>query len=416
MSIGDDRTPIGRELTVAGNGTSELKTITREELYEMVWAEPAVKVAARLGISDVAVAKLCKKLSVPKPPVGYWAKKEAGKDLPIPPLPELQEGGVAQIEIQQTAKADQLSDLDADKQPVWKQWAEKQQRIDKPPAGPLFKSICKSAFSKKVDDRSSHSPFRIYVCEECVGRAVALAYSIGKAMLDLGATVERSGRWGNPLLYRYLGQEFGFEFSERREQGWRVWDKSGKHYSHIWPHSTREAMKKSTDRASRILVGTGEISVSLVGIYIPGLRREWRDSSRALVESCFPEILFATLKAIHIGQRNADEQGRQERDALERKKPIALDRLRLAHLTECLEAWREVQDIRAFALDVERDIENAGDATGQKAEWLLWLQKTAASLDPVVNGRVFRTFTSDEIERKAKEYGLKDWFDSMHDK
>lgn len=85
-------------------------------------------------------------------------------------------------------------------------------------------------------------------------------------------------------------------------------------------------------------------------------------------------------------------------------------------MTECLEAWREVQDIRAFALDVERDIENAGDATGQKAEWLLWLQKTAASLDPVVNGRVFRTFTSDEIERKAKEYGLKDWFDSMHDK
>ena len=33
-----------------------------------------VQVAKLLGVSDVAVAKRCKRLGVEKPPRGYWAK------------------------------------------------------------------------------------------------------------------------------------------------------------------------------------------------------------------------------------------------------------------------------------------------------------------------------------------------------
>lgn len=55
------------------------KRPSREELFEMVWSEPATKVAAQLGISDVALGKLCSKLQVPKPSRGYWARVEAGQ-------------------------------------------------------------------------------------------------------------------------------------------------------------------------------------------------------------------------------------------------------------------------------------------------------------------------------------------------
>jgi len=45
-------------------------------------------VAKRYGVSDVAIAKACALLDIPKPPRGYWAKKAAGQKLPIrPPLP-----------------------------------------------------------------------------------------------------------------------------------------------------------------------------------------------------------------------------------------------------------------------------------------------------------------------------------------
>ena len=54
-------------------------TISRQELYKLVWSKPVVKIAKEFGISDVAVAKICKKMNIPKPGLGYWAKKKYGK-------------------------------------------------------------------------------------------------------------------------------------------------------------------------------------------------------------------------------------------------------------------------------------------------------------------------------------------------
>ena len=60
----------------------------RQRLYGEVWTEPTQQVAKRYGVSDVAIAKACALLDIPKPPRGYWAKKAAGQKLPNrPPLP-----------------------------------------------------------------------------------------------------------------------------------------------------------------------------------------------------------------------------------------------------------------------------------------------------------------------------------------
>jgi hypothetical protein len=50
----------------------------REELFEAVWSTPMRKLAQRYGISDVGLAKVCRKLSIPLPGLGYWAKIAAG--------------------------------------------------------------------------------------------------------------------------------------------------------------------------------------------------------------------------------------------------------------------------------------------------------------------------------------------------
>jgi hypothetical protein len=51
----------------------------REVLYQKVWSTPMRSLAKEYGISDVGLAKVCKKLHVPLPGKGYWAKKAAGK-------------------------------------------------------------------------------------------------------------------------------------------------------------------------------------------------------------------------------------------------------------------------------------------------------------------------------------------------
>jgi len=73
--------------------------LTREELYEMVWEQPVTKVAAELEISDVAVAKICRKYKIPVPGRGYWAKVAVGKPVKTISLPKLANPNLDQIQI-----------------------------------------------------------------------------------------------------------------------------------------------------------------------------------------------------------------------------------------------------------------------------------------------------------------------------
>lgn len=62
----------------------------REELYRKVWERPLLKVAEEYGVSAVALGKTCRKLSVPVPGRGHWAKLAYGKEgVKKPPLPKL---------------------------------------------------------------------------------------------------------------------------------------------------------------------------------------------------------------------------------------------------------------------------------------------------------------------------------------
>ena len=61
--------------------------ITRKDLYERVWAEPIQKLSKEYGLSDVGLAKVCRRYDIPIPPRGHWAKKQAGKRVAQPPLP-----------------------------------------------------------------------------------------------------------------------------------------------------------------------------------------------------------------------------------------------------------------------------------------------------------------------------------------
>lgn len=67
------------------------RELSREELFALVWERPTSEIAKDLGISDVAVGKLCEKLQVPKPPRGYWARVEAGQTPRRPALKAFRE-------------------------------------------------------------------------------------------------------------------------------------------------------------------------------------------------------------------------------------------------------------------------------------------------------------------------------------
>lgn len=66
--------------------------ITREDLYELVWSKPMIKVAEQFDVSGSYMARVCSVLRVPRPERGYWAKLAYGKAPTPQPLPEAHPG------------------------------------------------------------------------------------------------------------------------------------------------------------------------------------------------------------------------------------------------------------------------------------------------------------------------------------
>lgn len=76
---------------------SERVVLQRERLYAEAWKTPIRRLAKKYGMSDVGLAKVCRRMDIPLPPRGYWAKHAYGHRLKKQPLPALKEKAVAQV-------------------------------------------------------------------------------------------------------------------------------------------------------------------------------------------------------------------------------------------------------------------------------------------------------------------------------
>jgi hypothetical protein len=73
--------------------------LKRDDLYKLVWSESVHKLSKQHGLSDVGLAKACRKMGIPLPGRGYWAMKASGRSMPITPLPPVTENTIRQVTI-----------------------------------------------------------------------------------------------------------------------------------------------------------------------------------------------------------------------------------------------------------------------------------------------------------------------------
>ncbi len=55
------------------------QTVTRKQLYDLVWSLPFTKLAKTYAISDVGLRKICVKMEIPLPKSGHWEKVRFNK-------------------------------------------------------------------------------------------------------------------------------------------------------------------------------------------------------------------------------------------------------------------------------------------------------------------------------------------------
>lgn len=93
-------------------------TVTRQRLYQQVWSIPMQKLAKEFGLSDVSLAKLCRRHRVFVPGRGYWARLAAGQKARRLPLPTSQDPRFDTIEIQPSERQAMEGEAMEERQPI----------------------------------------------------------------------------------------------------------------------------------------------------------------------------------------------------------------------------------------------------------------------------------------------------------
>jgi hypothetical protein len=367
----------------------------RDKLYEEVWAEPVRTVAVRYGVSDVALAKACRRLKVPLPGVGYWAKRKAGKAPARPPLPKLSPEEHAHLEwtscYRAQQRAQQGSPMVSPEQNTGgkKLEVEVEERLVHPhPLVAEARALLRQPGRRVRFPSFPEEPcLDIDVSRAALSRALRIMNALLKALEVQGYVVENTAPERTTSYYNEARLIPGFT----RVRVGEDWIKFGlaESFTRVEVHVPLDWAKEWGGYSiDRVREGTGELSL-VVRDAPSGLRRTWNDGKKQRVEDCLgPFISYLPLIAEGLKERRLEaERCHQRRMEEERRRQgveakRAEEERRRKELTEALNRWRLAREIRAFVGEVKQRVGAAGLAE-QLSERLDWSLAYADAVDPI---------------------------------
>ncbi len=359
----------------------------RKELYDLVWAQPVTKVAKQFGVSDVAIAKACRKLKVPLPGRGYWAKKVNGYAVHTVPLPKAK--NIPQVSKPQPRAPGERPPVDP----------EDQQEIDR------IESLLRSgALLPEKEHPSEQHPalsrtskearlaaddwrhllilpkgcLDVRVTKDSVDRALFLMGSIFRVCERNGIKVlagdERTG-------IEHLDETVKFGIVEKVKQFELPPLPPGKYeYRHRYAG-------KPIDFAP-----TGILSLEIHEY--TDLRKNWNDTKHRKLEEAIDEFVALLMKTAVVLHRRTEERRREEREKQERiaayeklQSEVRQEDKRVRDLLKMTENWKRAQTIREFLLIYRNQLESEQqpiEAGSELEKWLDWAEQQADRLDPLV--------------------------------
>jgi hypothetical protein len=384
--------------------------LNRETLYELIWSRPMSEAAKQYGLSDVGLAKICRRLNIPIPGRGYWAKKEAGRAPSRPPLPALGKNEQSEVVVtRHELPAPEPTQLSESERLIAFEMAPENRITVDPTQSIQHLLVARTEKSLRAAKRDETGLVRPRA-KSCLDVQVAPA-SFDWAARILDALAQALEARGIPLV---AGDD---------DSGGRVT---------VLGVSHEVALEESTDRKVRELTPaekkaqqrdpwlyrtpqydytpTGRLTLRIKG-YGCGERRSWSDGKQQRLEDCLNAFIIGLIH-VAVRQRAQElewERQRREWEAEERRRREAerqrrLEEARAQALQMQLSAWQKSQQVRAYVEAVRRTaIEQHGaiEPGSDLERWLTWTREYADRLDPLRKGPAnFRLVESDA------EYGL----------
>jgi hypothetical protein len=375
--------------------------LTREELYERVWTKPTTKVAKELGISDVALAKICTKLNVPKPPLGYWRQVEVGQRVRKPPLPKASRTGRNEIWIRATEKKIQVDTQDPALAELLKFERDPANKIivrdSLRNAHPLVAQTRDALANGRTDEYGRVWPdhpkghhLDIRVSKNCLRRALLILNALLKGLESRGFSIEPAKDGWRTTRIIAGGVEVRFYLMEKVDRSERV-------------ASPKEKKEHYGYQPRWLFTPTGKL-IFAIDTYQDVGKKRWADKKATPLEQQLNDVVIGVLTAAaasRVEEARRKEEERRRADEQRRREELARiqaeEEKRQAALELEVDLWTTSRNILAFLEACEEAI--AGrfgpvEPDSREGNWLLWARTYANRLNPLKNGRLERAINS----------------------
>jgi hypothetical protein len=421
-----------------GDDEEERLTLSREDLYELAWSKPISELAKDFGISDVGLAKRCRRLGVPLPGRGYWARIDAGQKPYRPKLPlresqRRDQNALTVITVEPREEEERPPTTEETQDGAWlaerlafEQRPENAVVVEQPPSRwdpvvRIYRDNLRAEVKEVLASRAAHErheklpewrkqrdwnndgykwrsmvgrgqrlldyhkPRAFRVTMETLERALAITNAIATAGKARGFVLRDDEKEGRITVVGHTA-ELQFRVTEQLETKLRPssWRK-GETEKYKVPTGRLRITMADGWREGPIFEDKGNVKLEtrlnrfFTALYKP-IVKQWQDARETKIRR--EEERLAELRRAEAEKIRAEEE---RKSAAERRKRDAL----------CAEAqkWENAQRIRAYVKCVRDvasgdsnqgafDVEEPGRDRESSAAWVVWALRVADELDP----------------------------------
>lgn len=323
------------------------RTLTRQELYDLVWSTPITELADQFAISDRGLAKICLRHQIPVPGRGYWAKIEAGQSANKTPLWRIENPGIETVRIGGlTTDVNPYVAFAINATRAAKQTLQKERKAPKGsntpaktrdlaaiaiPERPLHSSLREFAkeLSSAVTDRTGALNVRwVKIHRDSIHRVIAFLNALAHQIEPQGITF--AGR-NSRVAFKKDDALVDFEITSPKKRVTTETSYGWKHYENVF---------------------VGRLAFRIFG-RAQGVKSNWVDTDHRKIETSISQIIESYRINLDV-QQTYDEKERAERllrEHLQHRRDLAEKRAareeaRLEFLRSIAADRREVEDLK----------------------------------------------------------------------
>ncbi|WP_047980944.1 hypothetical protein [Ornithinibacillus contaminans] len=361
----------------------------REKLYKEVWEEPMTSLSKRYNISDVALRKQCKKMGIPLPKAGHWAKVKAGHKIKIPPLPKMDVPSKVVVKAPSGDLFGRKMDavllfLPEDERKRVKEYCFSLKVPSKLVKPHVLITDTKQYYRsrKELTRPPMNRVINMKVSEEQKERTYRFYSTLFKGLEHMGYTIEVKepkypGYYKRNELFISLNEDSVPIFIKEKQR--RI------------EHNPTE-QEKDSYRSSYDYIMTGKLHFGIDAYHAK--RKNWNDTETKKIEDQIGEIIIWVMETIHVEKvirekREAEKVRRLEeervRQQIAERKEAELKRLEL--LNQHAIDWDKADQIRRFANAVEMKLKviDKVEEKNNVIHWIKWARDKADWIDPLIN-------------------------------